>query len=72
MQDLTTRHEIPVLKSQLRLPLQAAPIDRTMMSSAVARESGVEPSMGLRWFHWILPNPSPYNPLPPLPPSILL
>lgn len=51
MQDRTTRHEITVLKSPLRLPLQVAPIDRTMTSSVVARGIGVEPAMGLP-FYW--------------------
>lgn len=65
MQNPTTGHEATALKSQLRLPLQVAPIDRTMTSAVVARESGVEPSL---WgpVYWHFPHfPFPFPPTGP-------
>lgn len=65
MQKPTTEHEATTLKSQLRLPHLAAPIDRTMTSSVMAGWSGVEPSL---WgpVYW----PFPHFPFPPTGPYI--
>ncbi len=64
MQPPNTRHEIMITESQLRLPPQAAPIDRTMTRSVIAGGSGVEPS--LIWHvPWHFPWPFPGGGIPP-------
>jgi hypothetical protein len=43
----TMQDEITSLGPQLRLPLQAAPVDRAMMASVLAGDSGVQPSTAI-------------------------
>jgi hypothetical protein len=44
MQRRRTHHEMTSLQFELHLPVQAAPVNRAITSSALAVDSGVQPS----------------------------
>jgi hypothetical protein len=45
MHERTTKDGMTSLGSQLRLPVQAAPVSRTMLASALAGDLGVQPAL---------------------------